>query len=385
MMMRALLTLLLSLFVMPALAEVQFDGYITQGWVKTDHNDYFGHSSSKGGSLQFNEVGVAATATLSDNLLGSAAVVARNAGGTDTGDIRVDYAHLLYDFAAGDWNGQLAVGRNKIDFGLFNSTRDVANTRPSILLPQSYYFDNARKYLINADGLQLKLSRPLKDSVLTLSAAYQQTVGVDNPETKAYFLGYNFPGHLNAEPSTHLSIDWASQDTELKAYYGIERKNYSPASTDYLPSGHIDATAWWLSAKHTAGDYTFIGELFIPTLQYQGFAPLIANQTVIPRGGYIQAGKVFGSNFEGFVRRDIMYLNWKDRSGQAFAATTGRPAYDAYAYDTTVGGRWHIDGRQSFSAEWHHVSGTGWLPLEDAPANHQKDWNMLLLQYSINF
>lgn len=380
-----LLPLVWCLFATSVQADVQLDGYFTQGWVKTDHNDYFGTSSKSGGSWNFNEIGMAVTTTMSDNLMGSAAVVARNAGGTDNGDIRLDYAHLVYDFGVGGWTAQLAAGRNKINFGLFNSTRDVANTRPSILLPQSYYFDNARKYLINADGVQLNLRREMGDSILTLSGAYQKTVGIDNPETKAYFLGYNFPGHLKADPSFHLAIDWASQNTELKAYYATERKYYDPVYPDALPAGHIDASAWWLSAKHTEGLYTFIAELFIPTLNYQGFSPVIADATIIPRGGYVQLGRNFGGNWEAFVRRDIMYQNWKDRDGQAFAAATGRPAFDAYAYDTTVGTRWHIDTRQSLSAEWHHVSGTGWLPLEDAPFDHQKEWNLFLLQYSLNF
>ena len=43
----------------------------------------------------------------------------------------------------------------KTPLGLYNDTRDVAFTRPSILLPQSIYFDRTRKLALAADGVHL--------------------------------------------------------------------------------------------------------------------------------------------------------------------------------------------------------------------------------------
>ncbi len=43
----------------------------------------------------------------------------------------------------------------KNPLGFYNDTRDVPFTRPSILLPQSIYFDRTRKLAIAADGVHL--------------------------------------------------------------------------------------------------------------------------------------------------------------------------------------------------------------------------------------
>lgn len=367
-------------------ADIQFNGFLTQGWLKSDKNNYFGHSSSSGGSWQFNELGLAATATMTDNLMGAVSVVARNAGGTDNGELRVDYAHLVYDFQLGDWNTQLMVGRNKLDYGFFNSTRDVANTRPSILLPQSIYFDQARKYMINGDGAQVTASRALSDaSVITLKYYYAYINGADNPETEAFFLGLNWPGRLESPPAQGVSLQYSTPDSDLKAYYGDGGVEYKPGAADWLRAGKIHMKGLWLSARRTFGDYNMVSELYQLEAKYQNFGSVIPDRVANPRGFYVQVGKTFANNVEAFVRRDIFYLDNGDRNGQKLAAITGRAASDGYAYDTTLGARWHLSKGQSLSAEWHHVNGTGWLPLQDTPTNHQQNWNLFLMQYSINF
>lgn len=77
----------------------------------------------------------------------------RSAGKNDHDGVRVDYLHA--DLGIGHWFGgdaDVMLGRIKIPLGLYNETRDVAGTRPSIILPQSVYYENSRTFLINSDG-----------------------------------------------------------------------------------------------------------------------------------------------------------------------------------------------------------------------------------------
>jgi hypothetical protein len=47
----------------------------------------------------------------------------------------------------------MRVGRIKTAYGLYNTTRDVPFTRPSIVLPQSIYFERTRNLTVSADGV----------------------------------------------------------------------------------------------------------------------------------------------------------------------------------------------------------------------------------------
>ncbi|MFD2989988.1 hypothetical protein [Sphingopyxis terrae] len=84
-------------------------------------------------------------------------MLSRRAGG-DTSDAAptLDYGVVDYQMLASPARTLgVQVGRFKNPFGLYNQTRDVAFTRPSILLPQSIYFDRTRALGLAADGISL--------------------------------------------------------------------------------------------------------------------------------------------------------------------------------------------------------------------------------------
>ena len=80
------------------------------------------------------------------NLQFSVQGLSRTAGEGSPGNIRLDYGFIDYTFSNQE-NSQFGIrlGRMKNPLGFYNDTRDVPFTRPSILLPQSIYFDRTRK------------------------------------------------------------------------------------------------------------------------------------------------------------------------------------------------------------------------------------------------
>lgn len=80
----------------------------------------------------------------------------RRAGEGSNGGIHIDFGFLDYNFAntpAAEIG--IRLGRMKNPFGFYNDTRDVPFTRPSILLPQSIYFDRTRNLALASDGIQV--------------------------------------------------------------------------------------------------------------------------------------------------------------------------------------------------------------------------------------
>ena len=89
------------------------------------------------------------------NLLLAVQGIYRDTAGSDEEDFRLDYANLDYSLPIGE-SSTLGVraGRVKNPFGLYSEARDAIWTRPSVLLPQSIYFDSLglRESELASDG-----------------------------------------------------------------------------------------------------------------------------------------------------------------------------------------------------------------------------------------
>ncbi|MFC0468326.1 hypothetical protein [Halomonas alkalicola] len=67
------------------LDTLQLHGFLSQALVITDRNDFFGPSSSGGGSLKYTEIGANASFRPHQDVLIAAQVLSRRAGGDGSG------------------------------------------------------------------------------------------------------------------------------------------------------------------------------------------------------------------------------------------------------------------------------------------------------------
>ena len=173
--------LTLCMSVGETLAEGLFDdlevhGFATQGYVKTSANSFFGDSED--GSLDFRELGVNATLEPLPGVRLSGQVLSRRVGEMYSGSPVVDFA--VADLSLHSTQTQslaLVAGRIKNPLGLFNETRDVAFTRPSVFLPQVVYFDTVRNVLMSSDGAGFRFDQftDIANVNLFLAVARPQT------------------------------------------------------------------------------------------------------------------------------------------------------------------------------------------------------------------
>lgn len=120
--------------------DLQIHGFASQAYIYTSDNDVFGNSDDNGSS-GFTEIGINALLRPLPRLQFSAQGLSRRAGQGTSATPRLDFAVADYRLYSQDTNQfGIRVGRLKNPFGFYNDTRDVAFTRPSILLPQSIYF-----------------------------------------------------------------------------------------------------------------------------------------------------------------------------------------------------------------------------------------------------
>lgn len=371
------------------LSGSQLYGFVTQGYIKTDYNNFYGNSQK--GSFDFRELGIGVNNKINDTARISGLYLSRRAGEADDGHGRID--HLLADFTLAKSKNSttgIKIGRNKIPFGLYNDTRDVASTRPSILLPQSIYYDHSRKFLINADGIDLYHESWDEVDYSRIHLLLEKPNGVDNPQTENFYLGANWPGSLKSGMAK--GVRW------LKTFNGERTKaslfaahlpiSYEPGQFDPLGKGDITTNVSWWSLSHDVTPRLQVsGEMFLTRISYKNFGPFFPDRSIFPLGYYVQGIYSISDKWEVLGRYDISYKNKHDKNGDTWNAMTGLPKHNMFAKDLTVGVNYHYSQNLMLSAEMHFVDGTAYLPTTDNPNPFETNqrWKMLATQVTYNF
>lgn len=367
---------------------LQVHGFLSQALVITDHNDFFGPSSSSGGSLKYTEIGANASIRPRHDVLVAAQVLSRRAGG-DASDARpvLDYGVVDYQpFTNQQRTLGIQVGRFKNPFGFYNQTRDVAFTRPSILLPQSIYFDRTRSLGLAADGITAYYEERVPSGIIRAQVGAGDTqTGDDLRRTMRL---QNTPGSLEPRLSAIGQLRYEHDGGRVvAALSAASARARFESDTPGMSDGDFHFRPWILSLQYNAELWSLTGEYALRTSTLQGFANPFLNFDVTGESWYIQYTRRFNEDWQWLVRYDSLVNNRDDRSGSRYEALGGGPAHTQYANDLTLGLQWNVTPRVLLSGEYHHVDGTGWLPLYDEPepSETRRRWNMVLFQLSLRF
>ena len=370
--------------------NLQIHGFIGQGWLKSsDNNNVFGKSSSDSGSFDFRELGLNASMRPRSNLQFSAQMLSRTAGEGSPGNIRLDYGFIDYTFLSGENNKMgIRLGRMKNPLGFYNDTRDVPFTRPSILLPQSIYFDRVRKVAIAADGSHLYGEYRSDMGVLSFQGGVVRPL-VRGAEAEVALLGHHMPGHLTPDLSYLGRANYELDEGRIRlAFSGAQLNiNYDPANVDPLQAGSIRFTPLIFSAQYNAESWSLTSEYALRYFEYQNFGARPLNLNFSGESYYFQGAYRFTPEWEAIIRYDVLYTDRDDRSGEKWSAATGQAAHRRFAKDITVGLRWNITPEFMLRAEYHRVNGTGWLSTLDNsnPAGLSQHWDLFSILGSYRF
>lgn len=365
----------------------QVHGFMSQAFIATDHNDFFGPSSEGGGSWEYTELGLNASVRPFSNVLVAGQVLARQAGDIQRIDEpKLDYGVIDYQFF-NDSNATVGVqlGRFKNPFGLYNQTRDVALTRPSILLPQSIYFDRTRQPALAADGAIGYYDQLLENGVMRFQFGIGEPRMDDQSEVTA--LGRNDLGHYSGKKSYIGQVRYEHDGGKLVFALTYADVNAMLDSNESGPgSGRYLFQPWILSFQYNREDWTFTSEYAYRHARSTGFSDPYSYE-VTGESWYLQLTRRFKSDWQWLLRYDSLVTDRSDPSGREYEQTTGRPAYSRYAKDWTTGLQWQPYRGVLLSSELHHIEGTGWLPFQDSNEiqTQEKYWNMLLFQASYLF
>jgi len=365
----------------------QYHGFISQNFVLTSENNFYGDSQD--GSFDFTEAGFNVSVRPLSRLGLAAQVLYRRAGELEDEEVRLDYGVL--DVTALDTSEARAgvrFGRVKNPLGLYNETRDVPFTRPSIFLPQSIYFDRTRNFALSVDGGQLFGEYDSAIGQFYLKA----NIGVPTVDKTLEGLmlgGRNRPGELSGKLSYvgQFGYSYGGGLIRLAFTAAAVHAGYETGRSDPFSEGDFWFQPYIFSAQYNGERLSLTGEYAVRNTRLKYFGPLLPNMAFTGESYYLQGAYRLTDEIEAMVRYDVLYQNVNDRYGEKFERLSGKPSFSRFAKDWTVGLGWNITPSWTVRAEYHRVHGAGWLAVTENPdpGKLERDWDLFALQLSFRF
>lgn len=369
--------------------DYQVHGYAAQGFVLSEDNNFFGDSTD--GSFDYYEAGINAAVQLMPELSFAVQGAVRDAGISDDGTARLDYAVADYRvLSEATIQAGVRAGKVKNALGFYNETRDVVFTRPSILLPAVYSDNqNQRSLIFTAPGAQVYASTVTGRHELSFTGTANAERNVRKSDERL-LVTLSVPFDLRIGDSWNLqvmdSIDggrWQfsysrfAGEFRLKDLAGLELRGKFDVDLDVF-SARFNAERVSITAE-----YMLIGNDNLLTLSGLPLQHTRANAD----SGYLQAEYRVAPTWTLMARMDSFYRNRHDRSGREFAAANpGVDRRTQVSHDLTVGINWRPDQHWGVWAEHHWINGTATLqPLENPPPVRDQRWSMFMVMAGYKF
>jgi len=367
--------------------DLQIHGFFSQGYVKTTDNNFYGDSEE--GSFDFRDIGLNASLRLSPQWLVSAQLLSRKAGEMSDGKINLDYG--LIDFTAfSDEHSRFGMiaGRFKNPLGLYNDTRDVPFTRPSVFLPQSIYWDKIRNIMLSNDGGQLygEFFYGRHNLSLQFGAGY---IPIDENLEWAY-LGNDWQGELKNDGLSNVGRALYELDggrLRMALSHIATTMEFQPGPADIIGTGALEIDYWIGSLQYNAERWSLTAEYMREPMQWREFRFLLQDKETDAEGYYLQGTYRLLEDWELLLRYDAAFLDRNDRNGKEQSAGTGLPAHVYYSRTWSLGVTWSITEYMMLRAQYDIVDGSAFLSYRENPDpfDTERYWDMFSLLFSVGF
>lgn len=359
----------------------EWHGFMAQGLAKASGSNAINNSGDLSAALT--EVGINSRWQLSERIKLSGQLVYLNGDNRYPEGVRLDYLFVdLSVINTFDHQLNLYAGRYKNQHWLFSSTRDVPFTRPSIVLPQSVYYDAFRDIAVGSDGLALKGFLQQSWGELEYNWSYGAT-SISEKQSQL-LLSPAVSGKARQKYVHQASVFW--QPPTSQATYGISLLdsafNYRPGASEFFSDGDVQIQRIMLNWRYQLQNWELAAELMQERLDIDGFYLPNFSRRQTGLGGYLLARYRFANDLSAVTTIDYLTRDKNDKRGSELTAA-GIPAHFGYQQSIMLGLSHDLGSNWRLQAEHHWVDGTGRLSpslVPDLQVNQQRYWQLWALQ-----
>ena len=377
---------LLSTAVMASEQNFQLHGFLSQGLIDVDGSNFVNDDETL--SAELTELGLNGSYQLSSTLRVAGQVVYLDGGNRYAKGVRIDYALLdwsVYD--SYNWQANIYLGRFKNNHWLYSSSRDIPFARPSIILPQSVYFDGFRDIAVGSDGIAVKISHSNDDyGDFDFNLSYGSSAISD--EQADMILSKLAQGKVKQDYDAQASIYWRPVFSSWRFGLSLLESVFSyqeNADLDLFFDGDFTFQFYTMNALYEGENWEFSGEIFQEKFITEGFYNPQYDSSPIGQGLYLQSRYKVNKKLTLLARYERFYNDKSDKDGKKLEESTGGfvPAYFGYHQDATVGISYDFSSDISLRLEYHWFQGAGRLTpvvLPNPRINDSENWKLWAVQ-----
>lgn len=361
-------------------------GFVAQGLIQSKDSNFINDDNSF--SLKLTEVGINASYQLSDKFRVAGQAVYLNGGNRYPEGPRIDYLLLDWSvYSSNNWQTNIYLGRFKNYHWLYSSTRDVPINRPSIILPQSVYFDGTRDMSVGGDGLAVT-SKYSNEKFGDFDINFSSGTTPLNNENVRSLLGELATGSVDYNQDLQCSIYWQPSAFPLRIGLASTRGNfdYNSGENDAFFSGDIKLNRYYVNAEYHGEKWLLSAELLQEILELNDiYFPGFYRKTV-GEGGFVQANYQLNRDAKLLIKYERYFANKNDKNGTMLQQSSFGtiPRYFAYQHDFTLGLSFNLAENFEIQLEHHWYDGTARLmPLltPNPTVNNKAKWQLSALQF----
>ena len=358
------------------------NGFVAQGVIKAPHTNYVNDEGNA--STRLTELGVSAAVQFTPDLHLAGQFTYQNNGNRHVSGGRLDYLFIEYHQPINAaWDARVQLGRYKNNHWLYSATRDTPHTRPSIILPQSKYYDGFRDVALSSDGVALQFNHWLDwgDIEMRWSRGHRDFSDDEQNILLSLLPRGNVLQDFVEQAGVYVTIP--KQRLTLAMNYLDSVLTYHAAEPDLFLDGKNSFNQWMLALRYEGKKFEVVSELFTQkVLVNEFFFPGYRDKSR-GSGAFLQTRYSLTPSLKLLARYDWYVRDWADKNGEAFSARTGIPSFFGYQHTWTVGTEWQLRDNLVLHVEAHSVKGTARLTpviFPNPQINDQENWSILAAQ-----
>jgi hypothetical protein len=362
----------------------KINGFVAQGLIQANDSNFVTDDGDM--SLKLTEVGINTAYRINPSFRMAGQAVYLEGGNRYPAGFRVDYLFLEWQLVNSvNWQVKTQVGRNKNYHWLYSSTRDVPHTRPSIVLPQSLYFDVFRDVALGVDGIVLIAQTNNKLGEWDINFSYGSST--ISKEQTINLLGSHATGKLEHDVDKQFSLFWRPKLTNFQ--FGLSLLDadfsYKHGENDTLFTGDETSQRIMFNLLFQGQNWEIASEVMRERVIAEDIAFPGFYSDITAEGGYLQARYFITNHLTLLARLDIYDKDRQDRKGDTIESSSQGlvPDYFGLMDQATAGVTWKFAKNIQLQAEYHKVKGTGRLAPVFTPniiLNDSKYWDLWAVQ-----